>query len=114
VSHTRRRNSSRTDKAQTFQFKIFHVAASRFSANYMKKLNYNVAPNFCSLYRFVDGYLLMFFCFQIYQHQITAVQGLAKCMGWQFLANSTHLGLGAVEPLGNASSCILASPIGDR
>jgi mediator of RNA polymerase II transcription subunit 17 len=52
--------------------------------------------------------------FQIYQHQITAVQGLAKCMGWQFLANSTHLGLGAVEPLGNASSCILASPIGDR
>jgi len=51
---------------------------------------------------------------QIYQHQITAVQGLAKCMGWQFLANSTHLGLGTVEPLGNASSCILASPIGDR
>lgn len=51
---------------------------------------------------------------QIYQHQITAVQALAKCMGWQFLANSSHLGLGAVEPLGNASSCILASPIGDR
>ncbi|XP_011307730.1 mediator of RNA polymerase II transcription subunit 17 [Fopius arisanus] len=51
---------------------------------------------------------------QIHQHQITAVQNLAKCMGWQFLANSSHLGLGAVEPLGNASSCILASPIGDR
>nr|CAD7447768.1 unnamed protein product [Timema bartmani] len=50
----------------------------------------------------------------IYQHQITAVQSLAKCMGWQFLSNSSHLGLGAVEPLGNASSCILASPIGDR
>jgi len=42
------------------------------------------------------------------------VQALAKCMGWQFLANSSHLGLGSVEPLGNASSCILASPIGDR
>ncbi|PSN33125.1 Mediator of RNA polymerase II transcription subunit 17 [Blattella germanica] len=55
----------------------------------------------------------LIFC-QIYQHQITAVQALAKCMGWQVLANSTHLGLGAVEPLGNASSCILASPIGDR
>ncbi|XP_034949412.1 mediator of RNA polymerase II transcription subunit 17 [Chelonus insularis] len=55
----------------------------------------------------------LIFC-QIHQHQITAVQNLAKCMGWQFLANSTHLGLGAVEPLGNASSCILASPIGDR
>uniref|UniRef100_A0A1B6HAW6 Mediator of RNA polymerase II transcription subunit 17 n=4 Tax=Homalodisca TaxID=139475 RepID=A0A1B6HAW6_9HEMI len=51
---------------------------------------------------------------QIYQHQITGVQALAKCMGWQFLANSFHLGIGAVEMLGNASSCILASPIGDR
>ncbi|XP_043271278.1 mediator of RNA polymerase II transcription subunit 17 [Venturia canescens] len=55
----------------------------------------------------------LIFC-QIYQHQISAVQALAKCMGWQLLANSSHLGLGAVEPLGNASSCILASPIGDR
>ncbi|XP_075225487.1 mediator complex subunit 17 [Lycorma delicatula] len=55
----------------------------------------------------------LIFC-QIYQHQINAVQALAKCMGWQFLANSSHLGLGAVEILGNASSCILASPIGDR
>ncbi|XP_011865078.1 PREDICTED: mediator of RNA polymerase II transcription subunit 17 isoform X2 [Vollenhovia emeryi] len=55
----------------------------------------------------------LIFC-QIYQHQISAVQALAKCMGWQFLANSSHLGLGSVEPLGNASSCILASPIGDR
>uniref|UniRef100_A0A1B6MQ02 Mediator of RNA polymerase II transcription subunit 17 n=1 Tax=Graphocephala atropunctata TaxID=36148 RepID=A0A1B6MQ02_9HEMI len=51
---------------------------------------------------------------QIYQHQINGVQALAKCMGWQFLANSCHLGIGAVEMLGNASSCILASPIGDR
>ncbi|XP_014244593.1 mediator of RNA polymerase II transcription subunit 17 [Cimex lectularius] len=51
---------------------------------------------------------------QIYQHQISAVQALAKCMGWQYLANSSHLGIGSVEPLGNASSCILASPMGDR
>jgi len=57
---------------------------------------------------------ILFFYMQIYQHQISAVQALAKCMGWQFLANSSHLGLGSVEPLGNASSCILASPIGDR
>ncbi|XP_039285786.1 mediator of RNA polymerase II transcription subunit 17 isoform X1 [Nilaparvata lugens] len=55
----------------------------------------------------------LIFC-QIYQHQITAVQSLAKCMGWTYLANSSHLGIGAVEQLGNASSCILASPIGDR
>lgn len=55
----------------------------------------------------------LIFC-QVYQHQINAVQALAKCMGWQFLANSSHLGIGEVEALGNASSCILASPIGDR
>ncbi|CAD6234594.1 GSCOCG00002003001-RA-CDS [Cotesia congregata] len=51
---------------------------------------------------------------QITQHQILAAQNLAKCMGWQFLANSSHLGLGPVEPLGNAKSCLLASPNGDR
>jgi mediator of RNA polymerase II transcription subunit 17 len=51
---------------------------------------------------------------QICQHQITALQNLAKCMAWQILSNSTHLGIGAVEPLGNASSCLLASPNGDR
>ncbi|XP_073971196.1 mediator complex subunit 17 [Rhodnius prolixus] len=55
----------------------------------------------------------LIFC-QIYQHQISAVQALARCMGWQYLANSSHLGIGTVEPLGNASSCILASPMGDR
>ncbi|KAK9870163.1 hypothetical protein WA026_006253 [Henosepilachna vigintioctopunctata] len=53
------------------------------------------------------------FC-HINQHQILAVQALAKTMGWQSLANSNHLGTGAVEPLGNASSCLLASPTGDR
>lgn len=42
------------------------------------------------------------------------VQSVAKTHGWQFLASSSHLGLGPVEPMGNASSCLLASPIGDR
>ncbi|XP_049868018.1 mediator of RNA polymerase II transcription subunit 17 [Pectinophora gossypiella] len=51
---------------------------------------------------------------QIYQHQMTAVQAVGRCMGWQLLASSSHLGSGAVEPLGNASSCLLASPNGDR
>ncbi|KAJ2949952.1 hypothetical protein O0L34_g11277 [Tuta absoluta] len=51
---------------------------------------------------------------QIYQHQMTAVQAVGRCMGWQLLASSAHLGSGAVEPLGNASSCLLASPNGDR
>ncbi|KAE8748436.1 hypothetical protein FOCC_FOCC004867 [Frankliniella occidentalis] len=51
---------------------------------------------------------------QIQQHQITAVQALAKCMGWQLLSNNTHLGVGEVQQMGNASSCMLASPMGDR
>ncbi|XP_074032304.1 mediator complex subunit 17 [Leptinotarsa decemlineata] len=55
----------------------------------------------------------LIFC-HINQHQIVAVQALAKTMGWQALGNSGHLGTGAVEPLGNASSCLLSSPTGDR
>ncbi|XP_053613058.1 mediator of RNA polymerase II transcription subunit 17 [Plodia interpunctella] len=51
---------------------------------------------------------------QIYQHQMTAVQAVGRCMGWQLLASSAHLGAGPVEPLGNASSCLLVSPSGDR
>lgn len=52
--------------------------------------------------------------YQINQHQITALWHLSKCMGWQMLSNSNHMGIGSVEPLGNASSCMLASPKGDR
>lgn len=51
---------------------------------------------------------------QICQHQITGLQSLARCMAWQLLSNSNHLGIGAVEPLGNANSSVLASPNGDR
>ncbi|KAH8271011.1 hypothetical protein KR026_008926 [Drosophila bipectinata] len=35
-------------------------------------------------------------------------------MAWTVLSNSNHLGIGKVEPLGNASSCLLASPNSDR
>ncbi|KAL1506556.1 hypothetical protein ABEB36_005897 [Hypothenemus hampei] len=52
--------------------------------------------------------------YTINQHRIQIVIGLAKVMGWQILENSNHLGIGAVEPLGNAASCLLASPTGDR
>lgn len=52
--------------------------------------------------------------YQISQHQIVCLQSLAKCMAWQILSNSSHLGIGSVEPLGNASSCVLASPNSDR
>lgn len=51
---------------------------------------------------------------QICQHQIAGLQSLSKCMAWPLLSNSTHLGIGAVEPLGNAHSCVIASPNADR
>ncbi|XP_057367018.1 mediator of RNA polymerase II transcription subunit 17-like [Daphnia carinata] len=51
---------------------------------------------------------------QISQHQINAVQSLARFLGWHVASSSTHLGLGPVEPLGNASSCILSSPSANR
>ncbi|XP_055906764.1 mediator of RNA polymerase II transcription subunit 17 [Eupeodes corollae] len=51
---------------------------------------------------------------QINQHQISCLLNLARCMAWQVLSNSNHLGIGEVEPLGNASSCLLASPNSDR
>lgn len=51
---------------------------------------------------------------QISQHQINCLHNLAKCLAWQMLSSSSHLGIGAVEPLGNASSCVLASPNSDR
>lgn len=51
---------------------------------------------------------------QINNHQISGLQLVAKCMAWQTLSNSNHLGIGRVEPLGNATSCLLASPNGDR
>uniref|UniRef100_T1GD12 Mediator of RNA polymerase II transcription subunit 17 n=1 Tax=Megaselia scalaris TaxID=36166 RepID=T1GD12_MEGSC len=51
---------------------------------------------------------------QVNQHQITSLLSLAKCLAWQVLSNSNHLGIGSVEPLGNASACLLSSPNGDR
>ncbi|KAL7729587.1 hypothetical protein ACLKA6_007871 [Drosophila palustris] len=51
---------------------------------------------------------------QINSHQISCLVSLARCMAWTVLSNSNHLGIGKVEPLGNASSCLLASPNSDR
>lgn len=51
---------------------------------------------------------------QINNHQISGLQLVAKCMAWQTLSNSNHLGIGRIEPLGNATSCLLSSPNGDR
>ncbi|KAG5683576.1 hypothetical protein PVAND_012849 [Polypedilum vanderplanki] len=48
------------------------------------------------------------------QHQISGLQNLSRCMAWQLLSNSNHLGIGDVEPLGNANSILISSPLGDR
>ena len=50
-----------------------------------------------------------------FSFQINSVQALAKCTGWQVLSSSTyHLGCGPVEPLGNATGCLLANSVGDK
>uniref|UniRef100_A0A3Q3JU95 Mediator of RNA polymerase II transcription subunit 17 n=1 Tax=Monopterus albus TaxID=43700 RepID=A0A3Q3JU95_MONAL len=50
---------------------------------------------------------------QMSQHQVHAVQQLAKVMGWHVLSFSNHVGLGPVESIGNASSVTVASPNGE-
>jgi len=47
------------------------------------------------------------------QHQVHAVQQLAKVMGWHVLSFSNHVGLGPVESIGNASAVTVASPNGE-
>ena len=46
--------------------------------------------------------------------QINGVQALAKCTGWTVQSSSNNLGCGPVEPLGNATGCMLANQTGDR
>lgn len=47
------------------------------------------------------------------QHQVHAVQQLAKVMGWHVLSFSNHVGLGPIESIGNASAVTVASPNGE-
>lgn len=54
---------------------------------------------------------LMFW--QMSQHQVHAVQQLAKVMGWHVLSFSNHVGLGPVESIGNASAVTVGSPSGE-
>lgn len=51
---------------------------------------------------------------QVAQHQVSAVQTLAKYVGWKVLSTCAAVGVGAPEPLGNAASILMASPTGDR
>ncbi|KAK8777259.1 hypothetical protein V5799_029394 [Amblyomma americanum] len=56
-------------------------------------------------------YLLMA---QVAQHQVSAVQTLAKFVGWKVLSTCANVGVGPLEPLGNACSILMASPTGDN
>ncbi|KAA0702463.1 Mediator of RNA polymerase II transcription subunit 17 [Triplophysa tibetana] len=51
---------------------------------------------------------------QMSQHQVHAVQQLAKVMGWHVLSFSNHVGLGPIESVGNASAITVASPNGEH
>ncbi|CAL4186926.1 unnamed protein product, partial [Meganyctiphanes norvegica] len=51
---------------------------------------------------------------QISQHNMAAVQCLAKYTGWTVLSSEQNIGIGALEPLGNASTVMLASPMGNK
>lgn len=55
----------------------------------------------------------MCLCVQMSQHQVHAVQQLAKVMGWHVLSFSNHVGLGPIESIGNASAITVASPNGE-
>ena len=51
---------------------------------------------------------------QISQHQINGCLALAKICKWRVSASSNSLGVGPVEPVGNATACILSNPGGNR
>ncbi|KAK8725170.1 hypothetical protein OTU49_010734 [Cherax quadricarinatus] len=51
---------------------------------------------------------------QISQHNMAALQALAKYTGWTLLSSEQNIGTGAIEPLGNASTVMLASPSGNK
>ncbi|KTF72329.1 hypothetical protein cypCar_00048562 [Cyprinus carpio] len=47
------------------------------------------------------------------QHQVHAVQQLAKVMGWHVLSFSNHVGLGPIESIRNSSAITVVSPSGE-
>ena len=51
---------------------------------------------------------------QVAQHYITGIQTLTKALGWHILALNSHIGVGDLEPVGNAVGTIIASPFHDK
>ena len=51
---------------------------------------------------------------QIAQHHINSVHHLSKMMGWPVLSLHTPIGIGDMEPIGNALAIMIESPNGKR
>jgi len=51
---------------------------------------------------------------QVAQHYILGIQTLTKALGWHVLALNSHVGVGDLEPVGNALGTIIASPFHDK
>jgi len=51
---------------------------------------------------------------QIAWHYILCIQTFTKSLGWHVLSLNTHIGVGDLEPVGNALGAIIASPFHDK
>jgi len=58
--------------------------------------------------------LYQLFTVQVAEHHVYATQISAKSMGWKVLSVNSYVGVGDLEPLGNALGIMLASPYNDR
>jgi len=51
---------------------------------------------------------------QVAQHYILCIQTFVKSLGWHVLAYNNHIGVGDLEPVGNALGAIIVSPFHDK
>jgi len=51
---------------------------------------------------------------QVAQHYILCIQTFTRSLGWHVLALNNHIGVGDLEPVGNAVGAIIASPFHDK
>jgi len=56
----------------------------------------------------------MCFIFKVAQHKLIGIQMVARSLGWSTLSINHHIGVGDLEPTGNAIGIMIASPYHDR
>lgn len=64
--------------------------------------------------RYITNPPSIFSPMQIAHHHIQTIHSVAKILGWKTLSLNTQVGVGSMEPMGNAFSIALTSPQGDR